>query len=217
MYILTNKEFNDHAMPNRSSIFPFTNELPFAESITDRMILFYCRWRECVSPETLTLAAKRVGDEGILLFPCLDNICCYIPLREFADGCSGADEKLISQKLIVKNYVDSVGTVFEEVPVNPYDSDIYFCSPTGKWGLYVDFDGIGYLGGSQKFMDVIRSNTPELGKQVYRFIKRMREEYNSSFTENTWVRSILAHIYDKQSAAKMIQEVYEMSEEEAHW
>ena len=217
MHILSETEYKEKAEPILNKVFTGNDEdrsplygKPFNSNITSRVIVYPCHSEisEAISLEGLVKAAEKEGDEGIYILPSLfapDNYC-YVPLSEFVDGYAG---------------ISALSPSIYEAGADILDDQCIFYGSNGTWGLITEFESLGILGGTPQFIEEIRSSTPNLDLQVYGFLARLRGLLETAGlgtdpSHNQWLFGLLTHVYGEEKAHNLIQEVKNMSSEEAY-
>ena len=83
------------------------------------------------------------------------------------------------------------------------------CSPRGRWGVYVSQELWAIVGGSRRFITVLRSLLPAADDQVRDFIRAMETERVKGVADTSWVMPLLVHLYGQKKANQFIREAEE--------
>jgi len=169
MYAITREQFHAEVEPILRQVFvdyqPRFPSYLFSDEIPERLMIYPCLCEiESIAPETIMGAVAQAGDEGCYFYTIDDaedrDTCCYVPLSEFVKGYAGepGSEELIGARL----------------HINVYGSQTCIFSPRGEWGIRSTREWVGFLGGSQTFINVIRELTPNLEQQVYSYLEHLR-------------------------------------------
>lgn len=207
MYVLSEPQFKLEAEPILLRVFVNDNpfDQPFSPNVMGRIIVYPCEGA-IDSPliDVLIAAAANLGDTGCYIsllptaYPGDGPGHCYIPLSDFLEGYAGppGSDMLIGARL----------------GINPYTLDSVIYSASGKWGLMRSHERHGLLGGPPEFIEEIRAGVPDLDRQVYGFLERLRWLLVDAgvnppdVTRNKWLPGLLAHVYGPEAAEKILQE-----------
>jgi len=194
--VLPEEEFQAKAEPALSRIFisddPFYPQL-FAEDVSARSLIYgYFYHIEPPLLDAVITAASALGDRGCYLTllgraPELrPEVPChwYIPFSKISAYREG--DEVFGYALILQNVL---------------------YSPQGKWGLMMLTDGLGVLGSCSEFIEALRSQLPDLERQVYGFL----EDYQSLKASglegmSDKLSALLKQIYGSDTATKMLRE-----------
>lgn len=164
MPTLTKSEFQLQAKPKLYQVFSKTSLVyacPFRPNIQSRKFIYgyYFELQQSLI-DALIQAASSLGDTGcyLSLMSRIDDephIDGYIPFSEFSTAYVGTED---TEPLILSCYPFVFLT----------ENALY--SPQGKWGIMLDNEGLGVIGGSPEFMTEISQVVPDLDEQVYRFL-----------------------------------------------
>lgn len=81
------------------------------------------------------------------------------------------------------------------------------CSVEGDWGLMKTIDDYGFLGGSSKFIQTIKSHFPGVEKEVSDFLYDCKLcEMGGEEIDINWIKQLLNHIYGEETAKKLLEE-----------
>ncbi|MBD2044012.1 hypothetical protein [Microcoleus sp. FACHB-672] len=210
MYSLTEAEFRIKAEPFLRQVFVNDDafDQPFSKRVVGRLIMYPCEY--CIEPPIINAiidAAANLGDTGcyISLYntstSSVEPNHCYIPLEDFIEAytMSGGLERSIDFRL----------------SMNPYGLDSIIYSASGKWGLITSHERHGLLGGPVEFIEEIRSAVPDLDRQVYGFLGRLRmlleacQIFPADVTRNKWLQPLLIHVYGEEKAEQILLEAKE--------
>ncbi len=81
----------------------------------------------------------------------------------------------------------------------------YVFSPTGKWGIMLDFE-VSLIGGDMNFFRLVNNDFPIIESQVYDYLLFWKEEEKQGHPIN-WIPSLLQHVYGEKKATIILQEV----------
>ncbi|AFY68433.1 hypothetical protein Pse7367_0115 [Thalassoporum mexicanum PCC 7367] len=204
MHILDEKELQEKALPAWRRVFTAENNniysSPFTPEVESRAIVYPAHddLEDFISVETLVNAAAKVGDQGIYIFAPWDGNFvggskCYVPLAEFIDGYTYGGNKEKS--------------IYYQLGANVHNKCVSFLSSNGAWGIMMDLDHVGIIGGSLEFMAEIRKGTPNLDQQVYQFLAELEYLVADGYKRaiNEWLPELLTHVYGKKKAKIMTE------------
>jgi len=200
MHTLTDEEFSSTALGALEQVFannqPFSQ--PFTSHITARRIIYPCfaTFDEAIPVSALVTAATQLGDQGCYITTELRTpdkpYHCYIPLSELEEGYAGTDERnLISTRLGMHVY-NYYTTIF---------------SDSGRWGIRIFEEGMGFLGGTQPFLQSLQALVPHLDEQVLLSLKALKSlELAGLQLTIEWLPELLTHMYGEELTITMLDE-----------
>ncbi|GAX35992.1 hypothetical protein [Nodularia sp. NIES-3585] len=199
MRTLTESEYQVEAQPKLRQIFAYDDAFTklFAPDIPEKLII--APYKYVIEPpltNAVVAAASELGETGCyfsILWRWKDPQAkeaaqpshWYIPLTEFHRAYVGNE-----------NYPPLITNEF------PYfqmlEGAIY--SSCGKWGIIVTHEWFGLLGGTSRFVEIIRSQIPHIDEQVFEFLNYVKscKESSASQTKLEWVRPLLTQIYGEE-------------------
>ncbi|HIK14502.1 MAG TPA: hypothetical protein IGS53_04310 [Leptolyngbyaceae cyanobacterium M33_DOE_097] len=144
----------------------------------------------------LVAAATQLGDQGCYITMGIrtpnEPYHCYVPLSELEAGYAGTDERnLIGTRLGMHVY-NYYTTIF---------------SDSGKWGIRIVEEGMGFLGGTQTFLQLLQALVSHLDEQGLLFLKALKGlELAGSQLTIEWLPELLTHMYGEELAITMLDE-----------
>lgn len=214
MYALSEEQYQLEAEPILRKIFVNDNPFcqPFSDNMPSRIIVYPCAGdiTEAMPVEAFVAAALKNGDIGCYISLCNGSATydrpnhCYVPLTDFVEAYAGpCESKLIGIQL---------------PGMNAYGLNSIIYSASGKWGMMLSDEKFGLLGGEPEFIEDIRAAFPDLDRQVYGFLGRLRfllkgtEIVPPDVTRNKWLRPLLIHVYGEEKANQILLEEKEKSQ-----
>lgn len=185
MYRLSPEEFRDRVEPNLLKIFSREDLQTCFNPLVPERIFLYGHFFQIEEKllDTIITSAIDCGEPDCY-FLCLtgDMDCFYIPLVDL-------------------KYAYYEPTSSDTLP--DFDEHIIF-SCKGTWGVMIDTESIGLLGGSIEFMNNVRKICPEVDYEVYSFLG---SELVCHYHNYLWFKPILSNVYGSEKTDAMIKTV----------
>ena len=205
MLNLTSSEFHSIAEPLLRKVFvddDLTGQ-PFSENVKHKHILFG-NYHKIESPliDAILSAATTIGDSGCYI----SNLSTWFPRNETDNNIYDWYTPLSEFIPAYTNYYDP--SQFPSLSiVNPYSLPHTIYSDRGTWGILIQEEGFGLIGGCEKFIDEVNQSIPDLREQVDYFldyIKYLKEDPHSTLD---WIPSLIHNVYEKETAERMLKKI----------
>lgn len=202
MRSLTEDQFRAEAEPALRQVFSSDNpfdQQPFTPNIPVRRVVFGLEYdlKYIIRPpliDAVVAAASSIGDTG----------CYFTALLRMNQEADGEFNHWYIPFSEISVYKKGDYKVFRSA----FNWENVLYSPQGKWGIMTSHESHGLLGGTQKFMDEVRRQIPNLDDQVYPFLKLWQHhKTHNKGAKTDWLLGLLTQIYGDESASQMLREV----------
>lgn len=213
----------DSAKKSFHSVFVSGDFKPFQQDIKQRMVLFCDRFIEKIHFDAIKEAASAIGESKAYIsltggYRAIEKRKVYENVaakhRQPLDDKQDSFFKLCFEKrdhyiidLNYRSYEDLNEREYPlAFPLSFLEYSIY--STRGTWGIILEED-YALVGGSQAFMDSLKSHEPGIEKEVREYLRYMRDEIKSGAHADIvrgWLPSMIEHIYGPAAAHSMLEE-----------